>query len=205
MPCQYEPRNPHPDEWGVRHGRVLLGTDLTETQSRFANTIHRSGESLLNNINDILYFSKIEAGHFELEIIAFDLHQMVEEILELFTERAHSKNLELTCRFAPDVPERVNGDPTRMRQNAQQLPHFPIVALTANAIEGDREKCLISGMDDYLPKPFRALALLQMIKSWVKASTILFTEAPKALNSSGLFIDNDTLEAVYALFRKIQR
>lgn len=61
----------------------------------------------------------------------------------------------------------------RRRQGAGQLPHFPIIALTANAIEGDREKCLVAGMDDYLAKPFRAEALLRVVKSWAKPALAL--------------------------------
>ncbi|MEQ1544333.1 response regulator [Methyloglobulus sp.] len=95
---------------------LLLGTHLTETQRRFATTVHRSGESLLSIINDILDFSKIEAGRFELESLDFNLHKTVEDVLELFAERAHSKGLEISSRIAPGVPEGVKGDPTRIRQ-----------------------------------------------------------------------------------------
>ncbi len=95
---------------------LLLATPLTETQRRFATTVHRSGESLLSIINDILDFSKIEAGRFELESVDFNLHKTVEDVLELFAERAHSKGLELSTRIDSAVLEGVKGDPTRIRQ-----------------------------------------------------------------------------------------
>ncbi len=95
---------------------LLLGTELTNTQRRFASTVHSSGETLLYIINDILDFSKIESGRFELESIDFNLPHAVEDVAELFAERAHSKGLELNCRIAHAVPEGVQGDPTRIRQ-----------------------------------------------------------------------------------------
>jgi two-component system, sensor histidine kinase and response regulator len=95
---------------------LLLGTKLTETQHRFATTVHRSGESLLAIINDILDFSKIEAGRFELESIDFNLHKTIEDVVDLFAEQAHSKDLELSYRIAMDVPECVKGDASRIRQ-----------------------------------------------------------------------------------------
>jgi CheY-like chemotaxis protein len=100
---------------------LLLSTDLTEKQQRFAETVHNSGESLLSIINDILDFSKIEAGRFELESLDFSLHKIIEEVIELFTERAHSKDLELSYRIASEVPEYVKGDPTRIRQVLSNL------------------------------------------------------------------------------------
>lgn len=95
---------------------LLLGTQLSDNQRRFAETVHKSGESLLAIINDILDFSKIEAGRFELERVDFNLHRVIEDIIELFGEQAHCKHLELNCRIAADIPEYVKGDPTRLRQ-----------------------------------------------------------------------------------------
>jgi signal transduction histidine kinase/CheY-like chemotaxis protein len=95
---------------------LLLDTELSESQWRFADTVHTSGEALLAIINDILDFSKIEAGRFELESLDFSLHTAVEDVLELFAERAHVKQLELSCLVANDVPDGVIGDPSRIRQ-----------------------------------------------------------------------------------------
>lgn len=95
---------------------LLLDTPLNSQQLHFITILHNSGESLLSIINDILDFSKIEAGRFELENIDFDLHKSIEEVIELFSERAHSKNLELNYRIDPVIPQWIKGDPTRIRQ-----------------------------------------------------------------------------------------
>jgi len=95
---------------------LLLETDLSDRQRQFATTAHRSGEGLLAVINDILDLSKIEAGGLELESIAFDAGECVEDVAELLAERAHRKGLELCCRIDESVPARVVGDPGRLRQ-----------------------------------------------------------------------------------------
>ena len=95
---------------------LLLGTALAEKPRRFAETIHHSGEALLGIINDILDFSKVEAGKLELENIAFDLHDVVQDAAEMLAEGAQKKGLELVCNIHPDVPLRINGDPSRLRQ-----------------------------------------------------------------------------------------
>lgn len=95
---------------------LLLDTPLNARQLHLINILHNSGESLLSIINDILDFSKIEAGRFELERIDFDLHKSIEDVIEFFSERAHSKQLELNYRIATNIAEWVNGDPTRLRQ-----------------------------------------------------------------------------------------
>ncbi len=100
---------------------ILLSTQLTEKQKRCAEIVHNSGKGLLSIINDILDFSKIEAGHFELETLDFNLHTLIEDNVELFAERAHSKSLELSYRIDSAVPVYVQGDPTRLRQVLSNL------------------------------------------------------------------------------------
>ncbi len=95
---------------------LLLETQLTEKQLKFASTIKRSGESLLSIINDILDFSKIEAGKMELDYSEFDLRDVVADVLDLLSERAEAKNLELAYLIHNHVPQKFWGDPGRLRQ-----------------------------------------------------------------------------------------
>ena len=95
---------------------LLLGTDLSAEQRRYAETVRLSGEALLSVINDILDFSKIEADKLELEEIDFDLRATIEDAAELLAVRAHEKNLEFICRVDPEVQTFLKGDPGRLRQ-----------------------------------------------------------------------------------------
>ena len=95
---------------------LLLTTELTPEQREYSETVRRSGEALLDIINDILDISKIEAGKLALEAIDFDLRAMVEDVLHLFVEKAESKGLELGCLLHAEVPTAVRGDPGRLRQ-----------------------------------------------------------------------------------------
>ncbi len=95
---------------------LLLETALTDEQRDFAETIRSSGDALLSIVNDVLDFSRIEAGRLELERLDFDLHLLVEEALELMTGSAHGKDLELAAFIETDVPCGVWGDPGRLRQ-----------------------------------------------------------------------------------------
>ncbi|MBS0151173.1 MAG: response regulator [Nitrospira sp.] len=95
---------------------LLLTTQLSERQRHMVDTVHRSGTALLDIINDILDFSKIEAGKLEIEQVPFSLRQTIEEAIELFSEPAGKKGLELTY-FVPEIiPDAVIGDPVRLRQ-----------------------------------------------------------------------------------------
>ena len=95
---------------------LLLDTQLNNLQRGYAETIRGSGEALLTVINDILDFSRIEAGKLTLVSADFDLRTLMEEVVELLTPRGHQKNLEILCRISPEIPERLLGDPVRIRQ-----------------------------------------------------------------------------------------
>jgi two-component system, sensor histidine kinase and response regulator len=112
---------------------VIGMTDLAldshpEAQQReYLETIKSSADSLLIVINDILDFSKIEAGKMDLETADFNLRNCLEEALRPMALRADENGVELLCDIAPDVPEIVQGDYTRLRQ--------VVVNLVGNAIK----------------------------------------------------------------------
>ena len=95
---------------------LLLSTDLTEKQHRFATTSLLSGQHLLGIINNILDFSKIEAGRLELDKHDFDLRELMEEVINVFAERAERKNLELICVTPTTGAIGVHGDTNRLKQ-----------------------------------------------------------------------------------------
>ncbi|MHB0912610.1 MAG: response regulator [Armatimonadota bacterium] len=95
---------------------LLLDTPLDERQQRYARTIVYSADLLLGLINDVLDFSKIEAGKMELESESFHLHDMVEGLLETFSQRASEKGVELINYIGGEVPVGVMGDQSRVRQ-----------------------------------------------------------------------------------------
>ncbi len=95
---------------------VLLNSDLNDRQRELASIITSSGNALMTVINDVLDFSKLEAGKFRLAPNGFNLRQTVFEISTMMQARALEKDLELIVRYAPHVPEGIVGDDARLRQ-----------------------------------------------------------------------------------------
>ena len=95
---------------------LLLDTPLAPNQLQYAKTIGQSGRILLAIINDVLDYSKIEAGKLVLETVEFDLVERVEEVAMLMAGTAQGKGLELVTRFGGELPVMVSGDPGRLQQ-----------------------------------------------------------------------------------------
>jgi signal transduction histidine kinase/CheY-like chemotaxis protein len=98
------------------YATMLLDSELTLDQKDQVNTIKRSGEALLDIINDVLDISKIEAGRLELTSISFSLRNVVEEVLSLFSLKAAEKFVPLMVEYRTEVPPGFVGDPGRIRQ-----------------------------------------------------------------------------------------
>ena len=96
--------------------RLALQSDPTPQQQNYMEKVHRSAESLLHIINDILDFSKIEAGKLDMEVLRFDLANVMDDLANLVGMKAEEKGLELVFALSPDLPETLVGDPSRLVQ-----------------------------------------------------------------------------------------
>ncbi len=110
---------------------LMNATELSDEQRDQLEMIQQSAKALLHLLNDILDFSKIEASRLELDAIDFSLSESVGSAAKLLAIRAAGSGLELACRVAPEVPDRVIGDPARLRQ--------VLVNLAGNAIKFTEE------------------------------------------------------------------
>lgn len=126
---------------------LLLATRLAPDQFQFAKTITNSGRALLTIIDDVLDYSKIEAGKLELEHIAFDVADNVEEIAALMAGTAGNKGLEIITRIDPALPHEVMGDPGRLRQillnlvgNAIKFTHEGEVEVSLSVESSDEQR-----------------------------------------------------------------
>lgn len=126
---------------------LLMDTRLTPEQMSYVEAVRDSGEALLALIDDILNFSKIEAGRLDLEERPFDILPLIEGIAELMAPRAHAKGLDIEAAVDPALPGRLVGDAVRLRQvllnlagNAVKFTERGGVAL--RAFEDDRHLVL---------------------------------------------------------------
>ncbi|MGJ7509681.1 GAF domain-containing protein [Variovorax sp. GT1P44] len=130
---------------------LLLDTKLDAEQQDYVSTVRDSGDALLTIINDILDYSKIEAGRMDIEEHPFDLRDCVESALDLVSTRATEKNLDIAYMFEGDVPPAVSGDLTRLRQvllnlmsNAVKFTETGEVVLTVSAKPLPAEKITLT-------------------------------------------------------------
>ena len=134
----------------INMNELILDTKLDDEQAGFARTARNAAEALLALINDILDFSKIEAHKLELETLPFDLRALVDSAVAILAGVAESRRLELQAVIASDVPARVVGDPTRLRQvlinllnNALKFTAEGSVSVVVSAVESSTTETLL--------------------------------------------------------------
>ena len=96
--------------------QLLEDTRLDNSQAEYVRTAHKSADALLSILNDILDLSKIEAGKLDIEIIRFDLREVINDLVTLHALKAEQKGVILRSKIDEALPQRVMGDPTRLRQ-----------------------------------------------------------------------------------------
>ena len=155
---------------------LLSETPLNEDQREYVQIFRDAGSNLLSLINDVLDLSKIEAGHLDLDLVDFDLNDLVQRAAELVAVRASEKNLELAYQIQPDVPTSLVGDPNRLRQ--------VLLNLLGNAIKftDEGEVVLRVERDPQADGP----------------GTILFT-----VRDTGIGIPTDKLAAIFERFTQV--
>lgn len=131
--------------------QILADTKLSREQRDYVETINQSGNLLLDIINDILDFAKIEAGKLDIEPIPFDLMNAIMETSELFTAKCSKKGIELIVNYAPDLPQHFIGDPGRIRQilmnllgNAVKFTEKGYVLLEITSLSHNKEEAHLS-------------------------------------------------------------
>ncbi|MCK4952049.1 MAG: response regulator [Gammaproteobacteria bacterium] len=130
---------------------ILKRTKLTEDQTNYINTIHKSTTSLLEIINEILDFSKLDAGKVYLENIDFNLREITEDAILLMAPGAYDKNLNITLIFPSDVPVHLIGDPVKIKQilinlvgNAIKFTNEGSIIICVEAINEDKDNVKIN-------------------------------------------------------------
>ena len=106
---------------------MMRTTDLDQDQVIYMKAIHQSGTALMSVINDILDYSRLDAGHVELSAEPFNLYMLMHEIRSLLTIKAAEKNVVIKCEYPNDIPQKFIGDGGRIRQI--------IINLVANAVK----------------------------------------------------------------------
>ncbi|HWR29508.1 MAG TPA: response regulator [Negativicutes bacterium] len=129
---------------------LLLETPLNANQRELVNMVHNAGGALLAVINDILDFSKIEAGKLEIEALDFRLSELIEDLTDLLTWQARSKELALMTFIDPEIPPIVSGDANRIRQvllnlagNALKFTQEGEVVIRVLVVEKSAAGCIL--------------------------------------------------------------
>ena len=154
---------------------LLLGTDLSSQQRHYTQTVARSGQALLQIINDILDLSKIEAGHLQLTSEIFDLEQLVDDCVGLLAPQANKNGIDLVVAVSPAVPRALVGDALRVRQ--------VLINLLGNALKFTQEGEVVVRAELRRHSGEQALVRLEV-------------------NDTGVGMDESALQRIFDAFRQ---
>lgn len=131
--------------------QLLKDTSLTEEQEEYIDDAQKSSETLLNIINDILDFSKIEADKLQIDNVSFDIRSLVEDVTLMATVNAERKGLDVNSLICSDVPQRIFGDPGRIKQifnnllsNAIKFTTEGEIVIYVKQISENKDNCVLS-------------------------------------------------------------
>ena len=181
--------------------QLLEGTPLDAEQREFISTASESSEVLMHLIDDILDFSKMEAGKLSFESIDFDLYKVVDGCIELLAEKARAKGVELIPVVRADVPHWCRGDPNRLRQvlnnlvgNALKFTErgHVLVRVSLHALEGGGQRLKFEVEDTGIGIPQTALSTIFSAFSQADGSTTRRYGG----TGLGLAISRDLVEAM---------
>jgi signal transduction histidine kinase/CheY-like chemotaxis protein len=155
---------------------LLFTTDLTDEQREYAEAAHSSAESLLEMLNNMLDYARMDQGNLTFERVDFDLHGLLEDVAEHFGPPAARKQLELACVIHPETPQIVTGDPLKVRQvlnnlmsNAVKFTNTGEIVLSVRVVSEDADEVVLhldvtdTGIgitDEDRPKLFRTFGQL---------------------------------------------
>lgn len=159
---------------------LLLDSHLNQEQREYAEIVRASADSLLTIINDILDYSKIEAGRLDIETVGFDLRSTVEDICDFMATSIYTKGLDFNCLISPGIPTQVSGDPGKLRQilvnllsNALKFTHQGEIVLKATLDREDQRHAWVrfSVSDTGIGIPQKRIGDIFELFSQVDAST----------------------------------
>ncbi|MEQ8786590.1 MAG: response regulator [Pirellulaceae bacterium] len=175
---------------------LVLDTKLTDEQRDYLGMVREAGEQLLVVINDILDFSKIEAGRLDLERIAFDHTEMLGDSMKSLAMRAHNKSVELIYHIAPEVPDRLIGDPARLRQVVFNLVGNAIKFTEQGEVVLDVE--LAESTDDQVEPPSRRSPRSHADRSPRQGDVVLHY----SIRDTGVGIEQEQLGRIFEAFEQ---
>ncbi len=129
---------------------LLMDTDLTDEQRELSEMVQNSADMLLLLISDILDYSKMEAGKLEIENVPFQIKEVIEDVLDVIKFASYGKDLEISCKIESNVPDKLTGDPVRIRQillnygsNAVKFTDTGGVTFHVELLENSENECSI--------------------------------------------------------------